>query len=103
MKITVFAKKRTTADGKKFYNFLSRLVKKDGSDIVVSVKFPEEDTPKVDECPLNIEFDKHDANLDIKTITKEDGTTVESRTLWVKSFTRSKDKYVDTSLDDFVE
>ena len=101
MKITVFAKKRTTNEGKEFYSYLSRLVKKDGSDLTVSVKFPEEDKPKASECPLNIEFDKANANLDTKQKTREDGTTFDSHTLWIKEYSRSANKYVDTSLDDF--
>ena len=101
MKITVFVKKGTTKDGKKFYNYVSKLVKVNGDEVYVTVKFPEDDKPKADECPLNIEFDKSDANLSVTKDTAEDGTVYEHKTLWVKKYTRSKDKYVDKSLDEF--
>ena len=103
MKITVFAKKRTTNDGKKdFYTYLSKLSKKDGTELTVSCKFPDEIKPKAEECPLNIEFDKSSANLDHKTeVDKETGEVYERNTLWIKKYEKSKDKYVDKSLDDF--
>ena len=101
MKITVFAKKRTTEEGKKFYSYLSKLTKKDGTVITASVKFPEDDTPKADEFPLNIEFDKKNANLSTGSYLKDNGEEVETYTLWLKKFEPSKEKYVDTSLDEF--
>lgn len=102
MKVTVFAKKRQTDDGKTFYNYITRMTKKNGEDLVASVKFPEDDTPKANECPLNIEFEKSDANLAHGTYTKEStGEVFNTHTLWVKKFKRSADKYVDTSLDEF--
>ena len=101
MKITVFAKKGNTKEGKVFYNFVSKLIKKDGDEVYVTVKFPEDVRPKVDECPLNIEFDKSDANLSTTRDTVEDGTVYEHKTLWVKKYERSKEKYVDKSLDEF--
>lgn len=102
MKITVFAKKRTTSEGKKFYSYLSKLTKKDGSVITASVKFPEDNVPKIDDFPISIEFEKSDANLSTTTYTKEEtGEEFESRTLWLKKYSVSKEKYVDTSLDEF--
>lgn len=102
MTINVFAKKRTTKDGSKsFYTYISKLTKKDGSLLTVSVKFPEDNTPKADEFPLTISFDKADANLSTKTIENEETGEVlgTSSTLWLKKYTKSE--YVDTSLDDF--
>ena len=101
MTINVFAKKRTTKDGSKsFYTYITKLVKKDGSTITASVKFPEDNTPKADEFPLTITFDKADANLSTSAIENEAGEVVgESKTLWLKKFT--KGEYIDTSLDDF--
>ena len=102
MKINVFAKKRTTKDGSKsFYTYITKLVKKDGSTITASVKFPEDNTPKADEFPLTIEFDKADANLSTKAIENDETGEVvgESKTLWLKKFKKSA--YIDTSLEDF--
>ena len=101
--ITIFAKKRTTKDGKKsFYTYLTKLIKKDGTPVVVSVNFPEENKPDALECPMNIEVPKGMMNLSTKTITDETtGATIESRTLWVKTWEKSKTTYVDTSLDEF--
>lgn len=101
--ITIFAKKRTTKDGKKsFYTYITRLIKKDGSHVVVSVNFPEDNKPDALECPMNIDVPKGMMNLSTKTITDETtGAVIESRTLWVKEWTKSKEVYVDTSLDEF--
>ena len=100
--ITIFAKKRTTKDGKKFDTFITRLNKKDGSTVTTSVKFPDENKPNPLECPMNIEVPKGKMNLSTRTITDEEtGAVIESRTLWVKEWEKSKTPYVDTSLDDF--
>lgn len=100
--ITVFSKKRTTKDGKKFDTFITRLSKKDGSNVVVSVRFPEDNKPNAIECPMNIEVPNGKMNLSTRTITDETtGAVIESRTLWVKEWTKSDTPYVDTSLDDF--
>lgn len=100
--ITIFSKKRTTKDGKAFNAFITRLTKKDGSNVVTSVMFPEENKPNALECPMNIDVPKGMMNLSTKTITDETtGAIIESRTLWIKAWEKSKTPYVDTSLDDF--
>lgn len=106
MRVLVFAKKRQTKEGKQFTAYVSRLTKKDGEEITTGVKFREEcGAPKMEECPCYIEIDKANANLTTKKmeITTEDGEIkeVESKTLWVSKWEMSKEKYVDTSLDDF--
>lgn len=106
MKVLVFAKKRQTKEGKQFTAYVSRLTKKDGEEITTGVKFREEcGSPKAEECPCYIEIDKANANLTTKKmdVTTEDGEIkeVESKTLWVSKWEMSKEKYVDTSLDDF--
>ena len=106
MKVLVFAKKRQTKEGKQFTAYVSRLTKKDGEEITTGVKFREEcGAPKMEECPCYIEINKANANLSTKKmeITTEDGEIkeVESKTLWVSKWEMSKEKYVDTSLDDF--
>ena len=101
--ITIFTKRRKTKDGQKEFNtFITRLDKKDGTKVVVSVMFPDDNKPNYKECPMNIDVPKDKMNLSVKTITDEQtGKVVESRTLWVKEWSKSKTPYVDTSLDDF--
>ena len=101
MKITVYAKKRSTKDGKTFYTYISKLPKKDGSTVTASVMFPEDNKPKPDACPCNIEFKHENANLDRKTDVAEDGNVYERNTLWLKKFEFSAEKFVDTSLNEF--
>ena len=107
MKVAIFAKKRTTRDGKPFTSYVTRLMKKDGESIACGVRFREEcGSPKESECPCYIEFDKSDANMTEKTIEITDPETneirdVTSRTLWITNWTTSPEKYVDHSLDDF--
>ena len=100
--ITIFTKKRKTKDGKEFNVFVTRLNKKDGTHVVTSVMFPDDNKPNDKECPMNIDVPKGKMNLSVKTITDETtGKVIESRTLWVKEWSKSKTPYVDTSLDDF--
>lgn len=102
MRITVFAKKRTTTEGKKFYTYLATLTKKDGTEVTTAVKFGEDcGTPKADECPMNIDVDKVNANFSTKHIVLDDGREIESNTLWVKDWTKSAEVYRDASMDDF--
>lgn len=103
MEITIFAKKRNSTDGRVFYTYLSTLTKKDGSSITAQVKFRESaGNPKPEECPMNIKFDKVDANFTSKDLVDEDtGEVITSRTLWVTKWSKGQ-PYVDTSMDDFV-
>ena len=102
MLLTVFAKKRTTKDGKPFYTHVTKLTKKDGTEVYATVKFSDGlESPKPDACPCNIEVDKAHANLTHKVETGDDGNVYERNTLWVKDYEFSKIKYVDNSLDDF--
>lgn len=111
MKILVFGKKRQTKDGKNFTAFVTKMSKKDGTEVTASVKFREEcGQPKLEETPCYIEFNKQDANMTFKTYEEEvtDENTgeiktkkVESNTLWVSAWKKSNEKYVDHSLDDF--
>lgn len=103
MNITIFAKKRTTQEGKKFYSYLTTLNRKNGESVVATVKFNEAcGNPRPEECPLNIIIDKATANLSGKNVTDpETGEVFESRTLWVKNWEKDPNVWVDTSLDDF--
>ena len=107
MKTVIFAKKRTTKEGKPFTAYVTKLVKKDGEEITAGVRFREEcGAPKESECPCYIEFDKTDANMTTKNMEITDPETneikdVTSRTLWITAWKMSEEKYVDHSLDDF--
>ena len=102
MKNDVFGKKHTTEDGKKFYTYLSKMKKKDGTEVTVNVKFREE-CGKPYQLPCTIEFDKKDANYNEieDSYVSEAGEEVPilRRILWVSKYTESE--YVNTSMDDF--
>ena len=102
MKITVFAKKKQTAEGKKFYTYLTTLRKKDGSELVAQVRFTEEaGSPDPKNCPMNIEFSKAAGNISKREYAREDtGEIMTAHTLWIKAW-KEGEPYVDTSLDDF--
>lgn len=104
METTIFAKKRTTKDGKTFYQYLTTLEKKDGTTETVRVAFRDIDgnaMPKPETCPRNIRFEKSDANLARTRYTdNETGEQRERKTLWVSKWENGS-PYVDTSLDDY--
>ena len=102
MKITVFAKKRQSKDGRTFYTYLSTLTKKDGGEIPCSVRFGKEiQAPKPELCPLNIIAEKSDCNLSKKKYFREEtGEFFDSYTLWVNNYTLSEELFVDHSMDD---
>lgn len=107
MEVLVFAKKRQTKDGKNFTAYVTRLAKKDGTEVTAGVRFREEcGSPTADECPCYILVDKSKANLSTRTyeITDEETgeiTETESKTLWVTAWKKSEKVYRDTSLDEF--
>lgn len=106
MKVLVFGKKRQTKDGKTFTAYVTKMEKRDGSELTAGVKFREEcGAPKLEECPCYIEVAKSDANLATRTaeVTTADGEIkdVTQYTLWVSKWVKSNDVYVDHSLDDF--
>ena len=106
MEKTIFAKKRTTKEGKIFYTYLTTLHKKTtDEDITVQVKFREEcGQPKADECPMNIVLNDGDMNFTEKNreYTTEDGEikTIVERTLWVNKWSQGS-PYIDESMNDF--
>lgn len=106
MQITIFAKRKTTRDGKRFYAYFSTLKKKTGEDVTVQVKFKEKcGNPDGDKCPMNIVFDKSAASYREKLETYVDRETGEEkktlrRTMWVSAW-RIGEEYVDTSMDEF--
>lgn len=100
MQISIYAKKRTTNNGKVFYAYLSRLTSRQGEVIPVNVKFPEGFEPEPKACPMNIVFNKRDANLSLQRYENRNGEEAISHTLWVKVWEEGE-AFVDTSLDDF--
>lgn len=100
MQISIYAKKRTMNNGKVFYNYLSRITSKQGEVLPVNVKFPEGLEPDPARCPLNIVFNKANANLSYQHYTNKHGEEAISANLWVKEWEEGT-PFVDTSLDDF--
>lgn len=99
MKITVFSKKISKHDGSKFTGYVTKLKKKDGSEIYCRVRFHEGcSVPR--ECPSIIEVEKDKANLIKRHYTTED-KEYDIYTLWITDWNPTEEKYVDHSLDDF--
>ena len=99
MKITVFSKKISKHDGSKFTGYVTKLKKKDGSEIYCRVRFHEGcSAPR--ECPAIIEVEKDKANLIKRHYEKED-KAYDIYTLWINDWVPTEEKYVDHSLDDF--
>ena len=99
MKITVFSKKISKHDGSKFTGYVTKLKKKDGSEIYCRVRFHEGcSAPR--ECPVIIEVEKDKANL-IKRHYENEDKAYDIYTLWVIDWNPTEEKYVDHSLDDF--
>lgn len=107
MKLTIFAKKRTTKDGRPFYNYLTTLTKKDGEEVTMQVKFRDDcGQPKGENCPMNIVVEKTSCNYSEKIRTYEDKDGNKEKTidkvLWINAWTEGE-PYVDTSMDEFVD
>ena len=110
MEITLFAKKRTTKEGKTFYNYLSTLTDKSGNNTICTVKFRDTITPpKPETCPVNIVVEKSDCNLSnrhmVRKATDPDTGEIfdkefDSFTLWVSNY-KPGTPYVDHSMDDY--
>ena len=108
MKINVFGK-TVEWQGKKFAAYNGRLIRKNGEEFPVTIKFRQEcDAPSLKDCPCQIEFSTLDANLVIKTLKDAEGMPMfdangevkTSRTLWIKAW-KMIGPFVDHSLDDF--
>lgn len=111
MELTIFAKKCTTKEGKLFYRYISKLTKKDGTELTATVKFREEcGSPKGEKCPMIIAVNKSDCNFSSRTnvqmVKDEDGNEEEreyiTNTLWVSAWSDTGKEYVDTSMDEFI-
>lgn len=102
MQISIFAKNRTTKEGKNFVSYLSRLKKKDGTEVPVTVKFREADckpVPQAD-CPCMIDVDKSCSSLSSQKFENEKGEPGIGYTLWVGGWEYAGE-FEDHSLDDF--
>lgn len=100
MMTAVFAKRRVRDDGREYYIYLGRLHKKDGEELPVTVNFRDGiQKPSPKDCPMNIVFDKGNANLNSRTYEK-DGELRTAWSLWVSKWEPGP-AYVDDSLDDF--
>ena len=98
MKITVFSKKISKYDGSKFTGYVTKLHKKDGSEIYCRVRFREGcSAPR--ECPAIIEVEKDHANL-VRTHYKNDDKEYVINTLWITDWEPTDEKYIDHSLDE---
>lgn len=112
--LTIFAKTRTTKDGRKFQTFVTTLP--DGQK--VKVKFQSAcGEPKC--CPCNIDLMQNGCNLAtetrVRTVVdnKVDPATgevigtetvqekAEAKVLWVSAWAYSAEEYRDTSMDEF--
>lgn len=104
MQIAIFAKKRTTREGKTFYQFLTTLEKKDGTTETMRVAFRDVDgnaIPKPESCPRNIIVERENANIATSKYTDNETGEVKARkTLWVTHW-EAGEAYVDHSLDEY--
>ena len=102
MEIIIFAKKKTTRDGKAFYIYLTTLTnKKTGEIEKLRVRFRQEcGQPDPHTCPRRITFDKHDANISATAYQTEEGETRTTKNLWISKWT-DNGEYIDESLNDF--
>lgn len=113
MKITIYAKKRTTKDGKTFHVYLSKLTKKDGTETPVTVHFRmTAGLPNPDKCPCVIEFyrkngnvskkERHFAKTDVVTGEIYEETSIDTQ-LWISEYKLCEGEYTDTSMDEFAD
>lgn len=94
MLINCFGKKRKAEDGHEFTSYFGTLVKKDGTEVNVGIKF-RQDCGNPKKVPCVIEFEKKNGNL-VQEVT-EDGAIY--NTLWITEY--NEHEYIDTSLDEF--
>ena len=102
METTIFAMKKYTKEGKPFTVFSGRIHKKDGSELPVTIKFREScGSPKTENCPCILEFDKAAGNLSTRTYISRTGEEKLAYTLWLSDWKISDKPYEDHSLDEF--
>ena len=99
----IFAKKKTTKEGKIFHTYLTTLKKKTGEEIIAQVKFRDIcGSPEPEKCPMNIVFPRSKANMTVREYTREDTREIcEQYVMWVSEWAEGK-PYRDTSMDEFI-
>lgn len=101
MEITIFSKRRTSKDGKTFFQYLTTLTRKDNTTEVLRVCFRNVDAPKPETCPRNIIVERDNSNIATRHYTDNStGEMKTSRTLWVSAWEQGTE-YIDHSLDDY--
>lgn len=97
LELTIFAKKRTSKDGKKtFFTYFTTMP---GRDKANKVKFREE--CGAPDCPANIVLRKGDCNMSKETYTDEvTGEAKAADVLWVSKWEKGK-PYEDKSMDEW--
>lgn len=101
MEITIFAKRRTSKEGKQFFQYLTTLTKLDGTTETMRVCFRNVDAPKAESCPRNIIVERDGTNIAIRHYKDaETGESRQNKTLWVSAW-ESGSEYVDHSLDEY--
>ena len=100
MEMTIFSKKRKTAEGREFSTYFTELLNKNSGELEkISVKFREEcGAPKV--FPCNIVVEKENCNISKRTYEDEEGLKKETRDLWITAWTEGS-AYVDHSTDEY--
>ena len=102
IELTIFAKRRTSKDGKPFTGYLSTLTRKDGTKQTVGVRFRQEcGAPDAADCPCIIETERQHLNLARRDfVNDKTGEVMTGLTLWVSSWHMGRD-YEDHSMDEF--
>lgn len=102
MKLAIFAKKRTSQDGRKFVSYLTTLTDREtGESITASVKFREDcGSPDAGSCPSIIEVPKGQCNINAKRYTNSQGEEGIGYTLWISEW-KYLGAYEDHSMDRF--
>lgn len=103
MKFAIFAKKRTTKEGKQFISYIGKLKMKSGEEVTATIRFAEGiEKPNPAACPMIIEVEKENSNMSTRTYTDADtGEKKTGYTLWAGGWKDTGEVFVDHSLDDF--
>lgn len=101
MEITLFAKRRTSKEGKTFFQYITTLNRKDGTSETMRVCFRNVDAPKPESCPRNIITTRDNSNVATRHYNDlSTGEVKTARTLWVSAWEPGSE-YVDHSLDEY--
>lgn len=102
MELTIFCKTMKKKDGGTYPRYISRLTKKNGEEVSFAVKFEQEaGQPKPENCPCIISVEKEDASYSEKKKTRDNGSTVIQREMFIKKWSKTDKEWVDNSMDAF--